>query len=360
MLSSKGQPSSIYDRLPVFGPLKIKNVDEFLSSSKKRFDELYYLPCPYITDVRDFDVLVVLGKGHFGSVYLVRDKKKQFCAMKALRKRHLVKKKQLDHAFNEKRILQCIDFPFGVRMEYFAKDNSFIYFFMPFITGGEMFYHLRSAEKFEENLARFYAAQVVLGLEYLHNLNLVYRDLKPENILLDHLGYLKITDFGFTKLVPLRTFTLCGTPPYFAPEAIKGQGYGKSVDWWALGVLVYEMSAGFAPFHSKSNTRMMMKILLGKYEMPKFFSAELKDLISKLLTADVSARIGILKDGVMDLKLHPWFKSINWLPLFNRSVEAPFVPETTNLAYNFPVGNLKASELKASEENEYEEFFKDF
>ncbi|EFN60622.1 cAMP-dependent protein kinase catalytic subunit, partial [Camponotus floridanus] len=122
------------------------------------------------------------------------------------------------------------------------------YMVLPFAQGGEMFTHLRRMGKFDESLAKFYAAQVALALEYLHHCSLIYRDLKPENILIENSGYLRVTDFGFCKMVDGRTWTLCGTPEYLAPEVILSKGYGKSVDWWSFGVLVYEMNAGYPPF----------------------------------------------------------------------------------------------------------------
>ena len=133
-------------------------------------------------------------------------------------------------------------------MEFYLKDDSHIYMLLPLINGGEMFKHLRQMRKFDESMVKFYAAQVVLSSEYLHHCNLVYQNLKPENILIGKNGYLKITDFGFCKMIDGRTWTMCGTPEYMAPEVILSKGYGKSVDWWSFGVLILETSAGYHPF----------------------------------------------------------------------------------------------------------------
>lgn len=260
--SRSSKTVAVPTRLPLYGPLDVKNISRYLTESKEKFGDLYRNSFPFVVNPKDFEVMSLLGKGAFGKVLLVRNKNdKNVFAMKAMEKRHIIKTKQIPHALNEKRILQCIDFPFAVRMEYFAKDNSYIYFLMPFISGGEMFDHLQKLGRFSDSQSRFYAAQVVLGLEYLHHLRLVYRDLKPENLLIDHLGFLKITDFGFCKPVITRTYTFCGTPHYLAPEIISGHGYGTSCDWWSLGILIYEMNSGNPPFDNDDQMTMFKQIL---------------------------------------------------------------------------------------------------
>lgn len=309
----------------------------------------------------DFERHKVLGTGAFGVVYLVRHiTSGKYYAMKALEKERIVRLKQVEHSYYEKKILCGINFPFVVYMKYFFKDNVYIYFVLPFINGGEMFTHLRKMGKFEETAAKFYAGQVILALEYLHACELVYRDLKPENILIDRTGYIKITDFGFCKLIRGRTWTLCGTPEYLAPEIILSKGYGMSVDWWSFGVLVFEMSAGHPPFFASDPMRIYEKIVAGKYRCPGHFSNELKDLVSHILQVDSTRRYGNLRDGVLDFKNHKWFREIDWDSLLNSRVPAPFVPKVKSPGDTTNFDSFDEEKIRESPECLYEEEFADF
>lgn len=177
---------------------------------------------------------------------------------------------------------------------------------------------------------RFYAAQVALALEYLHHCNLIYRDLKPENILIDANGYLKITDFGFCKMIDGRTWTLCGTPEYLAPEIILSKGYGKSVDWWSFGVLMFEMSAGYPPFYSHEPIRIYEKIVSGKFKFAIHFGEDLKDILKNILQVDLTRRYGNLRNGAMDIKKHPFFQTTDWIQIYNQAVEPSYKPESSD------------------------------
>jgi serine/threonine protein kinase len=196
-------------------------------------------------NLQDYNVGVTLGTGSFGRVRFATDMETGACyAIKMLKKIEVVRLEQIEHIQSEKAILESLDFPYIVKMSGTFQDQLYLYMVLEYIVGGEFFTHLRKKGRFDNATSRFYASQIVMVFEYIHNLDIIYRDLKPENLLLDKVGYLKITDFGFAKKVPDKTYTLCGTPEYIAPEVLLNKGHGKPVDWWTLGILVFESLHG--------------------------------------------------------------------------------------------------------------------
>ncbi|XP_070304939.1 cAMP-dependent protein kinase catalytic subunit beta isoform X2 [Salvelinus sp. IW2-2015] len=295
---------------------ELESVKEFLAKAKEDFLRKWECPPQSTTGLDDFDRLKTLGTGSFGRVMLVKHKgTEQLFAMKILDKQ---------------------------------KDNSNLYMVMEYVPGGEMFSHLRRIGRFSEPHARFYAAQIVLTFEYLHSLDLIYRDLKPENLLIDQHGYIQVTDFGFAKRVKGRTWTLCGTPEYLAPEIILSKGYNKAVDWWALGVLIYEMAAGYPPFFADQPIQIYEKIVSGKVRFPSHFSSDLKDLLRNLLQVDLTKRYGNLKNGVNDIKGHKWFATTDWIAIYERKVEAPFIPKCRGAGDTSNFDDYEEEEIRVS------------
>ncbi|KAL4760075.1 cAMP-dependent protein kinase catalytic subunit pkaC [Aspergillus foveolatus] len=276
----------------------------------------------------DFAIQRTLGTGSFGRVHLVQSKHNhRYYAIKVLKKAQVVKMKQIEHTNDERRMLNRVRHPFLVTLWGTWQDARNLYMVMDFVEGGELFSLLRKSQRFPNPVAKFYAAEVTLALEYLHSLNIIYRDLKPENLLLDRHGHLKITDFGFAKEVPDITWTLCGTPDYLAPEVVASKGYNKSVDWWSLGILIFEMLCGFTPFWDQgSPVKIYQNILAGRIKFPPYLHPDAVDLLSRLITSDLTKRLGNLHGGPDDIKNHPWFAEVTWDRLLRKEIDAPYVP----------------------------------
>jgi len=220
-------------------------------------------------------------------------------------------------------------------MHYVFQTDQKIFFVMRFVRGGELFTHLRSASRFSEERARFYAIQVAIALGHLHQKKIIYRDLKPENILLDSDGYICLTDFGLAKILEgnAQAFSFCGTPDYLAPEILNEVGHSFPVDWWALGILTYEMIVGFPPFYTGSSNNKKMYELIKK--KPVYFpdperhqismSDPCKDFISCLLKKDAASRLGTT-NGIKEILEHPWFEGLDVDKLLNKQIDPPFKP----------------------------------
>ncbi|KAG2383554.1 hypothetical protein C9374_004225 [Naegleria lovaniensis] len=244
----------------------------------------------------DFELLTVVGRGSFGKVMKVREKgTSKVLAMKVLRKDMIVKENMVSHTLAEKKILQSIDHPFIVALHYAFQTEEKLYLVLDYLPGGELFFHLREETKFDVERAKFYAAQIVLAIEHLHKNDIIYRDLKPENVVLDADGYAVLTDFGLAKTSignNTPTYTFCGTPEYLAPEILKGQGHGKAVDWWSLGILLYEMIVGLPPFYSENINEMYELILKAPLKFPGTVDAQAQSLLKGLLERDEHKRLG--------------------------------------------------------------------
>ena len=220
--------------------------------------------------------------------------------------------------------------PFLLNIKFASQDDTKLYIVSDFMQGGDMFYHLHFNRKFDEERCKFYAIELILGLEFLHKNNMIYRDLKPENILMDSKGHLKISDFGLSKILDSpkdKAYTLCGTPQYLAPEILKNKGYDKNVDWWSLGCFIYEMLTGFLPFYIPKGNKINPKIYEEPLRFPPNVSPNAINLISQLLNVDPKKRLGGGKEDASAIKAHPFFKGVEWDKYWNREVEPPFVPD---------------------------------
>jgi len=278
--------------------------------------------------VEDFDLLNLVGKGSFGKVMQVRKKDTgKIYAMKVLDKKHILEHNEVEHTLSEKNILTRLHHPFLVNLNFSFQTEDKLYFILDYVNGGELFFHLQREKKFSEDRVRFYAGEILLALEHLHANGVIYRDLKPENILITHEGHIVLTDFGLAKegieKEEDRTGTFCGTPEYLAPEVLRGKGYGKAVDWWSFGSLIYEMITGLPPFYSQDVQEMYRKIMTDKLKFPLGMSEEGKTLLEGLLQRDVNER---LKDP-SKIKDHPFFKGLDWDALYDKKIKPAWIPD---------------------------------
>ncbi|KAK9682720.1 hypothetical protein RND81_10G091800 [Saponaria officinalis] len=278
----------------------------------------------------DFEVLRVVGKGGFGKVYQVRKKGSwdEIYAMKVIRKDKIIEKNNAEYVKAEREILMKIDHPFIVKLRHAFQTKYRLYFVLDFVNGGHLFFQLCQHGLFREDLARVYAAEIVSAIAYLHSNGIMHRDLKPENILLDADGHVMLTDFGVAKQFDetTRSNSMCGTIEYMAPEIILGKGHNKAADWWSVGILLYEMLTGKAPFTGGNRQKIQQKILKDKIRLPTFLSSEVHSLLKGLLQRDTIKRLGSGANGGDEVKTHKWFKSINWKKLEKREIDPSFRP----------------------------------
>jgi len=288
-------------------------------------------------DLDSFELLKIIGKGSYGTVVQVRYKETgDIFAMKVIDKKFIVEKKEVQHTISERNILSKVNNPFIMKLYFAFQTNDKLYLVLEFVNGGELYYHLQLTGSFVPDRTRFYSAELVLALEYLHKSGIIYRDLKPENVLIDGDGHVKITDFGLSKegLVGYnsRTNTFCGTPEYLAPEVLLGKEYSLAVDWWSLGTLMYEMLTGLPAFYDNDVQKMYRYKMRADIEMPDEMEESAKDIILKFLDKDPDTRL----KNPEEIKAHPYFASIDWDALYNKTVETPYIPnvkskESTNM-----------------------------
>ncbi|PSC73894.1 Serine threonine-kinase 2 19 [Micractinium conductrix] len=280
----------------------------------------------------DFELLRIVGQGAFGKVFQVRKRDTgEIFAMKVMRKDRILERDHKDYVRAERDVLTSVVHPYIVTLRYSFQTPKKLYLVLDFINGGHLFFQLYRQGTFDEKLARLYCAEIVLAIAHLHSVGFVHRDLKPENVLLDGEGHVRITDFGLAKgnmsdSEHQRTNSFIGTMEYMAPEVITGRGHGKVVDWWSVGVLLYEMLCGMPPFRAKGRQQLQKLITTGKMRMPAYLSNEVQSLVKGLLHKEASKRLGYGPSGSADVMGHPFFKTIDWKKLGNRQIPSPFRP----------------------------------
>ncbi|XP_059495853.1 serine/threonine-protein kinase N2 isoform X2 [Stegostoma tigrinum] len=280
----------------------------------------------------DFKLIAVLGRGHFGKVLLSEYKKSgQLFAIKALKKGDIVARDEVDSLMCEKRIFETVNIsnhPFLVNLFACFQTPEHVCFVMEYTAGGDLMMHIH-ADVFSEPRAVFYSACVVLGLQFLHDNKIVYRDLKLDNLLLDTEGYVKIADFGLCKEdmgYGERTSTFCGTPEFLAPEVLTDTSYTRAVDWWGLGVLIYEMLVGESPFPGDDEEEVFDSIVNDEVRYPRFLSTEAIAVMRRLLRRNPERRLGSSERDAEEVKKQPFFREIDWQALLAKKVKPPFVP----------------------------------
>ncbi|KAL2868327.1 AGC family serine/threonine-protein kinase [Aspergillus lucknowensis] len=293
----------------------------------------------------DFEPLLCLGKGSFGTVLLVRHALTgKLYAQKQFKKASItVHKKLIEQTKTERTILESVNrHPFVVKLFYAFQDHEKLYLILEYAQGGELFTHLAMERMFDEDVAAFYVAEMVLALEHLHqNVGVIYRDLKPENCLLDHEGHLLLTDFGLSKIAvddDDRCNSSLGTIEYMAPEVVQGKPYGKACDWWSLGALGYDLLTGSPPFKANNHAKLQEKIIKQKLVLPYYLGPDAKDLLIRLLRKEPSKRLGYhMPKDLQTIKSHRFFRKIDWKALERRSLTPPIIPVVTDpaLAENF-------------------------
>ncbi|ORX33926.1 kinase-like domain-containing protein [Kockovaella imperatae] len=269
--------------------------------------------------IDSFELLKVIGKGSFGKVMQVRKRDTlRIYALKTIRKAHIVSRSEVTHTLAERTVLAQVNCPFIVPLKFSFQSTEKLYLVLAFVNGGELFHHLQREGKFNETRSRFYAAELL--------------DLKPENILLDYTGHIALCDFGLCKLnmsADDTTNTFCGTPEYLAPELLSGHGYSKSVDWWTLGVLLYEMLTGLPPFYDENTNDMYRKILSDPLRFPEEVGTEARALLVQLLNRDPAKRLGV--NGAHEIKNHPFFaRHIDFYKLWQKKIQPPFKPQVAS------------------------------
>ena len=278
-------------------------------------------------DLNNFIIHSLLGKGSFGDVYLIEKKDNNILyAMKVLNKQKVFNDNLKRYAITERNVLSAIDHPFVVKLRYAFQNSEYLFLIMDYYPGGDLGTYLMDEGTFTEKKAKIYIAEIVLALEELHKNDIIFRDLKPENVMVDAEGHVALIDFGLSKERVVHNDTgaksFCGSVAYLAPEMIRKLGHGKAIDWYLLGVVLYEMLFGVPPFYADTKEELFHNIEHEKLQLPSDCPKPLRDILHGLLEKDASKRLGTIK-GVQEIKSHPWFFDIDWKIVLDRKLKPP-------------------------------------
>ncbi|CAG9314639.1 unnamed protein product [Blepharisma stoltei] len=301
-------------------------------------------------DWSHFNHIKLIGKGGFSKVTEVRKKDTgKLYAIKTMSKEFVINEDKVRQVLAERNIMINSSHPFIIELHWAFQTPTELNLVLDFCPGGELFYHLHKLGRFNEKQAKFYFAEILLGLEYLHGRNIVYRDLKPENILLDIDGHIKITDFGISKenvSLRERTYSYCGSPEYMCPEMLNKTGHSHGVDFYSLGSFLYEMLTGLPPFYDPDKQKMHWNIQNENPHIPNYISHKAKDLLLKLLDKNSERRLGC-KRGTEEVKSHPWCNDIEWASLLQKKISPPLVPSLNSSNFDLSYINLNPDAAKS-------------
>lgn len=289
----------------------------------------------------DFEAICQLGKGSFGEVYLVKKiGTDELFAMKVLRKNKIIGQNLVKYAMTERNVMSYFNHPFIVGLKFAFQTSDKLYLILDYCSGGDLASYITRDKRFEEKRARIYLCEILLALGELHDRDIIFRDLKPDNIVIDSQGHAMLTDFGLSKEgiydnVSAKSF--CGSVAYLAPEMLKRKGHGKAVDWYLLGVLLYEMLVGYPPYYASNRDQLFYNIENATLRLPPSLSDNSKSLLKGLLERDPEKRLGSRFDAA-EIKRHAFFEGINWDMVYKRQMRPPrpikkFIPPTSMPQY---------------------------
>lgn len=360
-------PNSLFDEIAseVMRDLKLDMFPRFRKSDfYQNYIRTKYIETVKVT-VKDFTTFRALGRGGFGTVYACKKNNSgAIYAMKSVNKKQVKVKNALDNILEERTVLMMMNSNFVTNLKYALQDEESLYFIMDLMLGGDLKFHLINAGRFPELRAKFYAAQVLLGLEHVHSKGVIYRDMKLENILLDHQGHCRLSDLGLAVVTKVKYKGYAGTPGYTAPEMIKQRLYGPAVDIFSYGVMLYRMLCGTKPFKGKQEADLDKAVCEKKPDFKeKLFTEEAKDLLMNLMQKKPEQRLGCGPKGIDEIKEHLFFKSIDWGLLEAGYIDPPFVPNKfdVNTASQKDIGGMDVNKYKAQKlDDRFRERIKNF